>query len=501
MNPRLWRGALGGLLAALLLGPGEANAEPSRSRAGVNGYFRVAARPDFQGGAGRLGYWNLYGRLLNEGSYGEVELRLNLLDSAPGSSEPWTSAHLRISGGSVANADFQNGSLSAFNLSHLFVRAGNVLLRDVTWQLGTQDVWLGDLGLYDFRPSTLFFEMMGLSARYQKGPVDLMLAVGDSGFRIRGDAYSPIVTAGGYVRVSLGDHADLAVGGQALYEPKINGSANAPYDTPNVGYEDWVRGEVVEQFLADNPGRLSDFPNPVGRSNESGKAIFYLGFGGFGPLVWNSTYANFTHRHPLQKTTETYAGEEQDLYIAALTDQRYELFVGNEMQLRLIPNRWDLVWGAVYGNHWDADNDLLPTDFDRWYASGVLRNQVYVSPTVHFLVETSLAREHSRNGNTYRNRGDSIFTSNDGLADSRGLEYGDADTRDTWQGKAGIVLNPLGPGIYVRPSLRLLYGLQYSTQSNAFGNSFVESVSDLNEFGAWETHWHHVVALEVEAWF
>ena len=117
------------------------------------------------------------------------------------------------------------------------------------------------------------------------------------------------------------------------------------------------------------------------------------------------------------------------------------------------------------------------------------------------MVESSIARERSKNGNAYRNHGDSIFQSTGGSADSRGLEFGDSDTRDTWQGKGGIVLNPFGPGIYVRPSLRLLYGVQWSTQNNAFGNAFVESVSDLNEFGAWENHWHHVIGLEVEAWF
>ena len=29
--------------------------------------FAFKARPDFQGGSTGLGYWNLYGRLLNEG--------------------------------------------------------------------------------------------------------------------------------------------------------------------------------------------------------------------------------------------------------------------------------------------------------------------------------------------------------------------------------------------------------------------------------------------------
>ena len=85
--------------------------------------------------------------------------------------------------------------------------------------------------------------------------------------------------------------------------------------------------------------------------------------------------------------------------------------------------------------------------------------------------------------------------------DTQGLEYGDTNERDTWQGKTGLVLNPLGPGIYARPSLRLLYGVQRSNQNNAFGNAFVETVDQYDDFDNVERHWHHVLALEAEAWF
>ena len=43
----------------------------------VGGYMRVMTRPDFQGGDGRLGYWNLYGRLLNEGPFVALESQLS----------------------------------------------------------------------------------------------------------------------------------------------------------------------------------------------------------------------------------------------------------------------------------------------------------------------------------------------------------------------------------------------------------------------------------------
>jgi hypothetical protein len=175
--------------------------------------------------------------------------------------------------------------------------------------------------------------------------------------------------------------------------------------------------------------------------------------------------------------------------------------VGTETQLALVPDRWDLVLAGLYGHNEDGDNDISPSDDDRTFMSAVVRTQVYLSPAVHLLVESSIAEEVSHNGNTYRNHKDSIFSSSGGAADGEGLEYGDSDTRHTWQGKGGIVLNPLGPGIYTRPSLRLLYGVQYSTQNNAFGNSFVETLDQYNDFGNVERHWHNVVALEAEAWF
>ena len=43
----------------------------------LGGYMRVMTRPDFQGGNGRLGYWNLYGRLLNEGPWMSLDGRIH----------------------------------------------------------------------------------------------------------------------------------------------------------------------------------------------------------------------------------------------------------------------------------------------------------------------------------------------------------------------------------------------------------------------------------------
>ena len=462
-------------------------------------------RPDFQGGDGKLGYWNLNGRLLNEGPYAALELKLDLLPQTAESLAPWTSLHAKIEGGSAQAADPNNGNLGQFRLSQLYARAGNVLLKNVTWQIGTLDSWFGDLGLYDMKPAQLFYETVGLSGRYQSGPIDLLIGVGDSGYLLRGAQYSTALTAGGSLRVSLGDHFQIGFGGQLFYEPEVKGNRFAPHATPGVDYEDFVRGEVVSSYAAANPNALDQFPKPEPRSNLGWKGVFYLGFGG-GPLRWNNLFAKIERRPADQFVTESYPVDGTSrafvIHTHDLTDQRYDLLIGDEAQIRIIEDRLDLVLGLLYGNHWDDDNDgVVPSDDDRWYGSIIARLQLYATDELHFILESSIAREKSKNGNRYRRYGDSVFSSSDGLSDPRGLEYGDSDTRDTWQLKVGPVLSPLGVGVWTRPSFRLLYGLQYSSQINAFGNSFVESLDQFNVYGAPNQRWHHLIALEVEAWF
>ena len=152
--------------------------------ADVAGYFRVSTRPDFQGGDGKLGYWNLYGRLLNEGPYATLELRLNLLEQEATSSEVWTSVHAKIEGGSIGNADAGNGSLANLRLSEVYVEAGNVLIPGVTWRIGTLDTYFGTLGLYDMWPARLFYETVGLSARLKHKSMELLLEIKNSNFHI-----------------------------------------------------------------------------------------------------------------------------------------------------------------------------------------------------------------------------------------------------------------------------------------------------------------------------
>ena len=114
------------------------------SRSHVGGYFRVQARPDLQGGSSQLGYWNLYGRLLNEGSYATIDFRHEILERNE-LQEPWTAILMRVEGGSIGNADSANGALSALRLSQVFVQAGNLGSQNLTWQVGTLENYFGDL--------------------------------------------------------------------------------------------------------------------------------------------------------------------------------------------------------------------------------------------------------------------------------------------------------------------------------------------------------------------
>jgi hypothetical protein len=443
----------------------------------------------------------LYGRLMNEGPYAMLSLKLNLLQGDSSRGEVWASVNARIEGGSIQNADPGNGSLNNFRLSQLYVEAGNILLADVTWRLGSLDYYSGDLGLYDMRPAEIFNDVLGLSATYKKANFDVIAAFGDAGYAIRGLQYNTVFSGGVWARAKWPGHLEGGLGAQGYFEPSVAGNKYAPYSTPNVAYEDYVRGEVVQNFLLAHPGEENNFPKPVATQSTSWKVVGYFGFGNLGPLAWSGLYGNLSKQHPKNYATETYNGRDYTLYLHDLTDQRYSVLVGNEMQFHLVPDWVDLNWAVLYGRDMDLANKLQASEANREYYSTVVRAQVYLTDKVHLLLETSVARERSLNGNLWREHEDSVFTSTSGTADSRGLQYGDTDVRNTWQGKGGFVFNPAGRGIYNRPSLRLLYGLQYSNVQAAFGNNFSSSLDQYNQFPGTERHWHSVVALEGEGWF
>ncbi len=495
------------LLLATALPPGVSRADAGDSRASVGGYFRVMARPDLQGGDGRLGYWNLYGRLLNEGPWAALELKLDLIPPDPGSGKVWTAVHFKLEGGSVLGADPGNGKLNAFGLTQLYVEAGNVLFPDVTWQLGTLDTWMGDLGLYDMKPAQIFYGTVGVSATLRKKHLDLTVGVGDSGFFLLGSHYSPVLTGGVLARIRVVRGLEIGGGGQFQMEPSVPDNPNAPHTTPGIRYQDFVRGEVVQHYLTQYPGQEDQFYKnlpPQASSAAAWKLVGYVGFGGFGPITWDSLYANYQKLLPLQTTTETYQGRTYTLYVKGLTDERYQVNVGNEMQLSIVPGTLDAVWGLLYGRDWNLDNKIAAGEDNREFYSTVLRLQLYLTKTVHVLLENSLAREISLNGDLFRASYDSVFKSTGGQADTRGLAFGDLNHRDTWQLKVGPVFNPEGLGIFTRPSLRLLFGLQRSNTDEAFGSSVVKSLADYNQLNVQRTHnqyWHTVVSLEAEAWF
>ncbi|MBM4781582.1 MAG: hypothetical protein GQE15_28230 [Archangiaceae bacterium] len=492
------------LFAGFFLLSAFAFAQAPDSRFSAGGYYRISARPDFQGGNGRLGFWNLHGRLMNEGTYAALEMKLDLLQAPPGTTDIWASLHARVEGGTVSTADPLNGFLNNFRMSQLYARAGNILAPNIIWQLGTQQFFFGDLGLYDFRPAQLFEDTIGISGRYQSQHLDVLLTVGDSGFAQRGAQYVPILTAGGAVRVHVNDHFEVGGGGQVGVEPFIAGNRFSSYVTPNVRYEDYLRKEVLRRYLEENPGMFDQFQRPqqAGQMNTSWRAVGYLGFGGFGPLRWNNFFARYQRLHPQNFYSDSWNGQSVTVYTADLTRDRYVMQLGDEVQLNLVKDWLDLAVAGIYGTDRDYADTISASEANRQYMSVVGRFQLYLTRVVHVLLETSLAQERSINGNLFRGSFDSIFRSSGGLPDSRGLEFGDQNVRNTLQLKTGLVLNPTGRGIYNRPSIRLLYGFQYSTMHAAFGNAFAERLDQFNVFSPSSTiAWHHLISLESEGWF
>ena len=225
------------LLALALLG---AEADAGMSVA-MSASWRV---PTFRR-RGSPGYWNLTGRLMNEGPYAALDVDFDVLEPEV-DTDPWPTVHMRIEGGSVGGADPGNGSLDNFRLSQLYVTAGNVLLDEVTWKVGTLRESMGDLGLYDMRLATTFENTVGMSARLQDGPIDWIVGLGDQGYTTRSERYNPVLTAGTTARLRIGDHLQLGGGGQWAWEASVEGHTGAPYQTPGVSYEDWLRGEAVQ---------------------------------------------------------------------------------------------------------------------------------------------------------------------------------------------------------------------------------------------------------------
>ncbi|MHB8416920.1 MAG: hypothetical protein ACYDCL_02520 [Myxococcales bacterium] len=514
----------GTLKSALLLGAlataGVARADAPDDRFSIGGYFRLQALTDFQGGNGRLGVNQtgcgyggpcIYGRLLNEGPYAIVQSRLSLIGTDNNSSDPWAAVTMRIEGSSFLGTDAGKGSLSDYAITNFGVDAGNILLPNVTWRLGVLWYEPNDLDLYDMFIDDLFYGVAGVSAHYQIPWLDLLIGAGDAGWSLHPNAYDTVYTAGGWFRVHPSKHFEFGGGGQFGYEPASPGNQNGPYQTlaaqPNANYApmtylQYYRQDAAQSFFQNAAPGTQLLPNPSPRSSENWKAVGYLGFGKWGPFQWNSLYVHYLKNPPLTNYQESYGGQSYTIYVHDLTDQSYELMIGDEMLITLIPKRLDLALAGLYGSDRNY-TDTMVAGYDNYdYVSGVARAELYLTQTVHLLFESSLAHEHSINGNLFRNHVDSLFQNDGtGVEDPLGLQYGDSPDRDTWQGKLGVVFSPKGLGIYTRPSLRLLYGIQYSTAQDAFQSGYVNNLNQYNEFVGPEQHWHSVFGADLEGWF
>ena len=415
----------------------------------VGGYFRLMARPDLVGGDGRLGTSPFYGRLLNEGPWGLLDVRQSLVKGGPDA--PWGALTLRVEGGAVGNGDPTNGSLLGFRVSQLYLTAGNLGPAHTTWRFGTLETTFGDLWLYDARPTQMLVDVLGASATWANGGTEVVLGAGDAGWAVRGARYHLVVSAGGSVR-RKGEHAEVGIGGQAWYEP-ADGDPDGPHDTDGLTLAD----------LADPAAWASGHPGPAGHATRGlgWKLAGTFGFGGAGALRWNRLQVIVARRLPDAPLVAEVEGAEVRLGAAALTDQRHELTVGDEVELVLVPDRLELAAAAIFEHRFDPDDRRATSATWRTAASAVVRAQLALTPYVSLLGETSLAREVAR---------------------------GPA-AKDTWQGKAGVVLSPAGTGLGARPALRALYGVQRCSLPGAWPGA------------AGGGRWHQLVSLEAEAWF
>jgi hypothetical protein len=488
-------------------------------RLSLGGYLRIQGLTDFQGGNGRLGLSSngcgtggpcLNGRLLNEGPDGIFLLRLQLLPIDKTGHEPWAAMYARVEGESFLGTDAGGGGLSNYALTSFGIEAGNIMLDNVTWRVGTLWYEPNSMGLYDYFVNDLFYGVIGLSGFYHSKYLDFMVGLGDQGWQLHGSNYDTVFTGGAWVRGRFGDHFEAGGGGQLGFEPASAGNQNGPYQTPGINYIDFYRQDIVQQYFNQlgTAGNVdTQLPNPETRSSVNWKIVGYLGAEKLGPLKSNNLYFHYLRNPPQQFVTETFtppggtAPQTYTIYVHDQTDRQYELIVGDEAQVTLLPRRLDMALGAIYGQERNYANTQVAGLDNENFESVVARFQLYMTQKVHFLFETSVAHEESLNGNLFRDHEDSIFANDNGVPDALGLQYGDSNTRNTWQGKTGIVLNPNGAGIFTRPSLRLLYGLQYSTAQDAFASGYVTSASQYNQFVGPEQHWHSVVGVEAEAWF
>ena len=492
-----------------------------------NMYFRASAQDDFGYNAPTLGWWPFYGRLMNETPWLMADFGYHVVrPETPGA--PRATLFMRIEGGSYRNYDMNMGGLGNYSVNHIWLETENVLMRHFVTQTGNLWYNMGYIGIFDNFTSQVFWETIGIRAGHRLPKFEYFLGVGDSGWAIyrnrKGDGfthhqYANIPTVGGLIKVNLYEIAALkpvtakylpywqaGATFQIMWERQNETMRGTPHQTPNVSYADIMRGEAFEKFMLENPGSSDYFPWARPVSANYYKLTAWTGFGGpeIGPfkIYWNDLSFRFEKKAPQIAVTETYDGESKDIYISQFTDERYETVLFDEIQIRLLPNHFDLNAGFGFGYSWDNDNQIRPDDHNRVITSFVVRPIWYITEHLHYLVELVYAREKSTIGNRYREHFNSIKSNTKGIPDPDGLEWGDTDTKHTYQIKTGFTINPAGRGIYSRPVIRMLYGAQFSNVHAAFGNSFEESLNRRNQFNlSRDIHWHHMARVEIEHWF
>lgn len=492
-----------------------------------NMYFRMSAQDDFGYNSPTLGWGPFYGRLMNETPWLMADFGYHVVrPETPGGER--ATLFMRIEGGSFRGYNVGQGSLGNFNINHIWLETENVLLKTLVTQTGNLWYNMGYIGIFDNFTSQVFYDTIGFRAGQRTKWFEYFAGVGDSGwttYRNRtydgwdGHQYATIPTVGGLVKLNLYEFQALKgfsnrfmpkwqIGTtfQMMWERENETLRGAPYQTPNVQYADVMRGEAFKKFMLENPGNADFFPWAQPARGNYWRYTAWTGFGGpeIGPfkVYWNDLSVRFEKKAPQIAVKETYDGETKDIYISQFTDERYEFSLYDEIQLRLLPNHFDLNMGFGFGKSWDNDNRIRPDDYNMTRYAFVIRPMWYITEHLHYLLELVYAREKSTIGNRYREHFNSIKSNTQGAPDTEGLEWGDTDTKYTYQIKTGFTINPAGRGIYSRPVIRLLYGVQHSNVQAAFGNSFEESLNRRNQFNLnRDIHWHHMARVEVEHWF
>ena len=247
------------------------------------------------------------------------------------------------------------------------------------------------------RPAQIFFETVGVSARYQKPRYELLLGFGDSGYGLKGTNYNTIPNSWGYRTcasnrwIGSGSWWSVSLGKRCGRKP------SRTILHPGLEYEDYIRQEFAQNFLLKIQPKRINFPMPELRDAQSFTAIGYLGFGGFGPIIWNNFYARYEQLHPLGPTTEFFPrGNLQHLSQPISPTNAQRLHLETSYSCVSFPTS-----STLHGLHSTATAKMVTTTYwhqkaDRTVMSTVLRGQVYMTDHLHLLVEGSAAQENPK---------------------------------------------------------------------------------------------------------